>query len=62
MPIPRERGCQYKERREADAKECDTEGAGMWILRESNANVESESDAEAIGYQVMRPMTQQQSV
>jgi hypothetical protein len=54
MPIPKERGCQYEERREADAEECDTEGVGRWISRESNAEAEC--------YQVMKPITQQQSV
>jgi hypothetical protein len=42
MPIPRERGCRYKERGEADVEECDTEGAGMRIPRESNADAEGE--------------------
>jgi hypothetical protein len=29
MPIQGEKGCQYEGRRDADVKECDTEGAGM---------------------------------
>jgi hypothetical protein len=41
MPILRERQCQY-ERRDTDAKECDTERAGMRIQRESNADAKGE--------------------
>jgi hypothetical protein len=46
MPIPKERGCLYRERGDADVEEYDTEGAGMLIPRESNL------DAEC--YQVMK--------
>jgi hypothetical protein len=53
MPIQRERGCQYRERGDADVKECDTKGAGMRIPRESDADTEC--------YQVTKPGTQQQS-
>jgi hypothetical protein len=42
MLIPKERGCQYEERRDADVEECDTEAAGMRIPRESNANAKRE--------------------
>jgi hypothetical protein len=76
MLIPRERGCQYKERRDTDVEECDTEGAGIQIPRESDTNAEREqcrcqgrampmpreSNAETKCYQVMKPITQQQSV
>jgi hypothetical protein len=51
-PIPRERHCQYGETR--DAEERGTEQVGMRIPKESNAETE--------GYQVMMPITQQQSV
>jgi hypothetical protein len=56
MPIQRERGCRYTERGDADVKECDTEGAGMLIPRESDANANTKC------YQVTKPVTQQRSV
>jgi hypothetical protein len=54
MPILRERQCQYKETRDTNAEEHDTEQVRMRIPRESNVETE--------GYQVMIPITQQQSV
>jgi hypothetical protein len=53
MPIPRKGGCRYKERRDADAEGCNTERPGM--------PMPSESDADAEGYQVIIPITQQLS-
>jgi hypothetical protein len=53
MPIPRERRCQYKERRDANVEECDTEGAGMRILKESDADAER-CDTEGAGMRIPR--------
>jgi hypothetical protein len=42
MLIPRERQCRYEETGNANAKQFDTEQAGMRILRESDADAERE--------------------
>jgi hypothetical protein len=42
MLIPRKGWCQYEERRDTDAKGCDTERPGMKILRESDADAKWE--------------------
>jgi hypothetical protein len=42
IPILRERQCRYEERRDADAVECDTERAGMPILKENDADTKRE--------------------
>jgi len=42
MLIPREKGHQDEERRDADVEECNTERPGMLIPKESDADAEGE--------------------